>query len=221
MMNIDEQLKDLELRTALESAVTNLEIELVVYGKLKDFEALLDADSFVSQEQWQVRVNDASIRVRANYEGDDAWFVRTTKTKDSNGRTVEIESEIFIDEFLQFMSFAESGMIKKRVTFKVDQHVLEVDVFLKPGGGYYDWIKIDIELESVPDETEEQTKERVVELLKNFPDLPFELDNIMIELPSFMEVESKHKDAIRALYDSAFISKPFRELTDTDHIKIK
>ncbi len=43
----------------------------------------------------------------------------------------------------------------------------------------------------------------------------------IVELPEFMGYENKQADKVGKLYDDYFTSKPLRELTVTDHIKIK
>ncbi len=220
-MNIDQMLNEALFSAALESATNMPEIEVVVYGRVENFERLLDAQTAVSQEQWSIKVLGGQMRVRASYSGDDCWFERCTKTKDEAGRVREFETEITLEEFLLFTTFAERGMIKKRLAFKVDDLTLEVDVFPKPEGGYHEWVKIDIEIEPIVDESVEDTKDRVIELLKNFPDIPFDITDTIVELPEFMGYENKQADKVGKLYDDYFTSKPLRELTVTDHIKIK
>lgn len=220
-MNIDEMLQEALVHAALESVVNQTEIEVVVYGRVTDFARLLDAQTSVSQEQWSIKILGGQMRVRATYSGDDCWFERCTKTKDADGRRREFETEIELDEFLLFTTFAERGMIKKRLNFKVDDLTLEVDVFPKPEGGYHEWVKIDIEIPSIIDEAVEDTRNRVKELLRNFPEIPFGIEDVIVELPEFMDHKHPKADFVKSLYDDYFISKPLRELTNTDHIKIK
>lgn len=144
------------IRASLESQPADgqarVERELVFYGKMVDVEQLGKADSFETQEQWEMRVEPGSkgryggcARVR-KINGDK--YILTTKTfLHGDDGCQEVEIEVSKDMFEQYKRLATSGMVKTRYFFKIDdQHTWEVDCYAKDDGTFEPWVKIDLEL---------------------------------------------------------------------------
>jgi hypothetical protein len=83
-------------------------------------------------------------------------------------------------------------MIKDRYFFPVDGSdlVWEVDMFLKPEGGYFDWCKIDLEVTNREDP---------------IPPLPIEFANIITNQTG--ERTEEEEARVRSLYDVEFLAK--------------
>lgn len=147
------------LSIALEGAVdgkTKVEKEIVVFGKIVDFDELKKADSKEEQEQWEIRIRDDSlkysgcIRVRAI---DKKRYVFTIKTfVPDRGNLNETEVELGPEEgkamMEEFKKLTTGGMIKTRYNFKVPDSdlVWEVDVYYDEKGEPKAWCKLDLEV---------------------------------------------------------------------------
>lgn len=178
------------------------EIEHVIYGKISDFDQLKEAASMESQEQWEVRIpqteknaGKGSIRCRkTTIAGGDPDYVLTTKIPtNKDGDKLELPLPSNEENFLQFKFLADQGMIKNRYHFPIvgTKLVWEVDVFPKPEGGYHEWCKIDLEVTD---------RDAII------PELPIQLDEIILPAGYGRQDEEKTAEFITRLYELYFIS---------------
>lgn len=179
------------------------EKEHVIYGRLPDLNDLKKASGMEHQEQWQIKVaktdkNAAKgrIRVRKTVTKDGAVeYVNTTKVEvgdTASGDNIEVPIPTTEGNFLQFRFLAEEGMIKDRYFFPVPDSdlVWEVDVFKKPNGEYYDWVKIDLE---------------VSDLDAPLPALPLALEDVITA--KYGDRTDAEEARVTALYANEFIAK--------------
>lgn len=181
------------------------EREIVYYARTAEGYVFPPTENKERQEQWSIKIpmtdNNAAqgdIRVRKTDlfdHGDlgQTEYVLTTKIRGDDIDEIPIPSTE--DQFFHFKRLAESGMLKDRFTYPIPgtELVWEVDAFLKPGGGYWPWVKLDLEIPAeapvdfpipeVPIEAEEWIKGQ------NGERLPAE--------------EAK----VRELYDTMFLTK--------------
>jgi hypothetical protein len=195
------------LKVALEErsdGAAVIEDEIVYYARV-DIKKLPTTPLREHQEQWTIKIGHTDdnagrgdIRVRKTdyYDAGDlgrSEFVLTTKVRLDGQKAHEVPIPSTEDQFTHFKTLAESGMIKDRLTYKIDgtDMAWEVDLFVNPKGGFYPWVKIDLE-------KSEQFNGQV-------PDLPFETIEIIKgqngkRLPA---EEAK----VRELYDTMFLTK--------------
>lgn len=150
------------LKMALEErsdGAAQKEREYVFYARLKPDFVFPQTGNVERQEQWTIKVEktDANgakgdIRVRKTdfFDHGDlgkSEYVLTTKIR-TDDDVDEIPIPSTADQFEHFKKLAESGMIKDRYTYTIDgtELVWEVDAYLKPGGGYHPWVKLDLEV---------------------------------------------------------------------------
>lgn len=189
-------------RIALEEEVADgksvNECEYVFYARIVNLDDLLKADAKEHQEQWEIKVpktdgnaSKGRFRIRKTVkDGSDPEYVFTTKipvpgTNDS----IETPVPTTQAQFESFRLMCSDGMLKDRYSFKVEGSdlVWEVDVFLKPEGGYYEWCKIDLEVE---------------EMGEQVPPFPIELANIITNQNGQRTPEEETR--VRALYETDF-----------------
>lgn len=152
------------------------EIEHMFYAKVVSPESLLKAASCEIQEQWglwqdktEKNAGMGSNRIRKtisipivdgqfNNAAKTEQYVLTTKLKTPDGANLEVPLQASEDSFKAFRIMAESGMIKHRYSFPVENSdlVWEVDMFVQPGESHMDskyigWAKIDLEVKSKDD----------------------------------------------------------------------
>lgn len=136
------------------------EIELVLVGRIDDFSKLfnlgLDKES---QEQYTIKRTNGEIRVRKT----DDEYILTTKTWEAGvlGKD-EAETNCSEDQFKHFRKLCDSGMIKDRYLYPLNQFkgawleidpsapyegalVLQIDVFKNKQGQIQPYVKIDLE----------------------------------------------------------------------------
>lgn len=191
-------------RTALEEVSDGKavkEIEHTFYARLVNPDDLLQAAGKEHQEQWEIKIDKSdknaskgSIRIRKTVkENSEPEYVITTKVP-VPGTNDKIETPVPTTEgqFKSFKVMAESGMIKDRFFFPVDGSdlVWEIDMFLKPEGGYFEWCKIDLEVKSREDQ---------------IPPLPIEFAGIIMNQTG--ERTEEEETRVRALYDTEFLTK--------------
>ena len=142
------------------------EIEYCLYAKIDDFELLLKADEKRRIEQANFFTEDkgkGSLCVRSrkivdmdvglntgeNSVGDVA-YVLTIKTPSNDAAKKsrqEIDTVGSEDMHATMMQFCGQPLTKDRYSFKTKDGLMwEVDVFLKPDGGYSHWARIELEL---------------------------------------------------------------------------
>lgn len=177
------------------------EIEHVFYARLTDPSQLDLAKSKESQEQWEIKIpktdeNAAQGRMRVRkivIPGHaDPQYVFTTKLTYGVGKSKEVSLPTTVDQFEAFKTLASAGMIKTRYNFPVEgsDAIWEIDVFQKPEGGNFEWVKIDLEVKNINDPV---------------PNFPIDLANIIDGRPDFHSEDEEAK--IRSLYSTEFLTK--------------
>ena len=177
------------------------EIEHVFYGRLTDFNQLNQASKKIYQEQWEIKLpylpgkNAASgrVRVRKVIEATEAakYYLTTKIDLNATGDKSEVTTDATMDQFVQFKFLSPGGMIKDRYEFTTDSGLVwEVDCFINPAGGYYEWCKIDLE---VPN------RETPI------PDFPIDFAEIISGTHG--ERSDSDNARIRELYEKFFIAK--------------
>jgi len=135
------------------------EIEHVFYARLSDFKQLGKAVAREMQRQWEIKIplsekNGAQGGQRVRHsvylnERRQAEYTDTTKVRlNQNGDAIECGIPSTDERFALFMLLAEGGMNKIRYSFPDPESdlVWEVDMFLRPDGGFYEWCKVDLEV---------------------------------------------------------------------------
>lgn len=200
------------------------EDELVMYGKITDFEGLKSATKKECHEQWEIRTKHGRVRVRkTTREGLDPIFDLTFKTKSTNaGIDGNMEQTMDIDEtmFNSFKQLAELGMVKDRYCFevesievknasgvrdiKVTDMFYEVDVYFNEDGSYNENAKIDLEMNPLLDQINTNHKDLGdFNLNVKLSHLPMKLSNVILSRGAS---ESDQK-IISNLYDTVFLKK--------------
>ncbi len=188
----------LEERT---DGVAEKEIEYVFYARIVDFEQLKGAQRIEDQEQWELKIPRTDenvvggrIRIRKVVKHDPAQpeYHLTTKTETRDGHSIEVTVPTTQDNFRQFQALSDRGMLKVRHVFEIEgsDSVWEVDVFKKPGGGFWEWCKIDLEVDAA---------------INQVPPFPIELANIITAQEGNRTEEEENK--IKSLYDFEFVTK--------------
>lgn len=208
-----------QLTVALEedtSGKVSDEIEHVYYAQLKDLTQLQKASAIEKQEQWEIRVPlvdgfnalSGQVRIRktehATRSGDDnihaqsetspAEYALTIKCAGGQlGGRKEAAVPASEDMFTLFKFLSGKGMVKHRYTFPIDgsNRKWEVDVFLKDDGTYHDWVKIDLEVDSLDD---------VV------PPLPVSVDMDTIVTNPKEKMSDEENKRVTKLYDDVFLT---------------
>lgn len=189
------------LRLCLEEAAAGKperEKEHTFYARLTDFTQLLKATSCEHQEQWEVKVpktdkNSAVGRIRVRKTimrtagiNNAPEYVLTTKASDpgKSGDALSVPVPTSEAGLAVFKAIAESGMIKERFNFEIeDSKKWEVDVFYKPEyrddptfevmafgndtvdfSMFHEWVKIDLE---------------VSDLQAAIPQMPFKVEDLI------------------------------------------
>jgi CYTH domain-containing protein len=194
------------LRRALNLAMEGMvdgkvskEIEHVYYVQLADFAQLSRAESMEKQEQWEIKLDKVpdnaakgKIRVRMTDDGrgDGAKYILTTKVTTKSDDNYEVETETSADMMRLFKFLAAKGMKKDRYHFPVDGLVYEVDVFRKPDGEYFEWVKVDLE---VPN------KETTIP--------PFPLEFVRMISEPYGKRSDEDEKLISGFYDNEFVTK--------------
>jgi hypothetical protein len=202
-MALEHEVPALEERS---DGAAQKEREYVFYARLKPDFVFPQTGNVERQEQWTIKIEktDANgakgdIRVRKTdfFDHGDlgkSEYVLTTKIRLEEG-VDEIPIPSTADQFEHFKKLAESGMIKDRYTYTIDasELVWEVDAYLKPGGGYHPWVKIDLE---VPADAPADFP---------IPEFPFEAEE-------WIKAQNGERNAaeeaqVRQLYETMFLTK--------------
>lgn len=196
------------MKISMESAGTGVvnEIELEIYGRLKDLEQLKAlAASTEPQEQWGIYIprtdkNNATGNQRVRYTPTDE-YVHTSKIKYDNGND-EVNTKCTEQLMDHYRKFADSGLKKIRYVVPVPDTELcyEVDVF-ENENGISNWVKVDLEL---PPGYEIDT----------IPNMPFDLEDIRIIQPGIKNKEDL--DFVRKLFDEEFNLRLPKENVSTE-----
>jgi hypothetical protein len=180
----------------------NKEVEHVLYARIVNFEDLKKADSMEHQEQWEIKLpksekNGAGgkIRVRKTVHNgtSEPEYVITTKLNiGQEGDVIEVPVPTTVAMFDSFKYLSEFGMKKDRYCFKVEgtDLVWEVDAFIKPEGGYWEYCKIDLEVKDRSDA---------------MPPLPIDFRDVIVGKSEHLTEAEQMK--IRSLYENEFLTK--------------
>lgn len=202
-----EEMIDQEVSSVLEDSIKNeglavREKEHIVFARLLNFAQLKKANKAEIQEQYGIYIprtdknaGEGNIRIRKiTKRNGHVSYEMTTKSflKDYKVEVTVATSEA---NFQQFKVLAESGMLKHRYTFKDKSSGLawSVDAIPDGNGGYYPWVRCEIEVKSLDDKvpplpleteemiqppelnseiTQEQYQERTRPLMARFFTLP-------------------------------------------------
>lgn len=145
------------------SGQTEKEPELCFYLHCTDIESLRNADAgcAIEQEQYSRPAFDSNdkylgnerIRRTRSVEHPENKYVYTVKNKDNgpNGEADSTAQEVTEAMFLAFRRLVDgNGIYKHRYIFSIPDSDLkwEVDAFPDEQGGYYPWLKLDLEYPS-------------------------------------------------------------------------
>ena len=165
----DEQMADQETEQKLNEEIENVgkavrEKEHTVYTRILDFSQLKKADKAEIQEQYIIPVErtdknrgSGKIRIRkVTSRSGDVRYELTTKSDVKEGK-IEVTVPTTEENFIQFKVMASVSMFKHRYTFTDEGSGLkwEVDAVPDGNGGYYPWVRAEIEVKDLKDKVPE------------------------------------------------------------------
>lgn len=164
-----EQMADQETEQKLNEEIENVgkavrEKEHTVYARILDFSQLKKADKAEIQEQYIIPVErteenrgSGKIRIRkVTSRSGDVRYELTTKSDVKEGK-IEVTVPTTEENFIQFKVMASVSMFKHRYTFTDEGSGLkwEVDAVPDGNGGYYPWVRAEIEVKDLKDKVPE------------------------------------------------------------------
>lgn len=164
-----EQMADQETEQKLNEEIENVgkavrEKEHTVYARILDFSQLKKADKAEIQEQHVIPVErteenrgSGKIRIRkVTSRSGDVRYELTTKSDVKEGK-IEVTVPTTEENFIQFKVMASVSMFKHRYTFTDEGGGLkwEVDAVPDGNGGYYPWVRAEIEVKDLKDKVPE------------------------------------------------------------------
>lgn len=164
-----EQMADQETEQKLNEEIENVgkavrEKEHTVYARILDFSQLKKADKAEIQEQHVIPVErteenrgSGKIRIRkVTSRSGDVRYELTTKSDVKEGK-IEVTVPTTEENFIQFKVMASVSMFKHRYTFTDEGSGLkwEVDAVPDGNGGYYPWVRAEIEVKDLKDKVPE------------------------------------------------------------------
>lgn len=164
-----EQMADQETEQKLNEEIENVgkavrEKEHTVYARILDFSQLKKADKAEIQEQYIIPVErteenrgSGKIRIRkVTSRSGDVRYELTTKSDVKEGK-IEVTVPTTEENFIQFKVMASVSMFKHRYTFTDEGSSLkwEVDAVPDGNGGYYPWVRAEIEVKDLNDKVPE------------------------------------------------------------------
>ena len=164
-----EQMADQETEQKLNEEIENVgkavrEKEHTVYARILDFSQLKKADKAEIQEQYIIPVErteenrgSGKIRIRkVTSRSGDVRYELTTKSDVKEGK-IEVTVPTTEENFIQFKVMASVSMFKHRYTFTDEGSGLkwEVDAVPDGNGGYYPWVRGEIEVKDLKDKVPE------------------------------------------------------------------
>lgn len=159
------QMADQETEQKLNEEIENVgkavrEKEHTVYARILDFSQLKKADKAEIQEQHIIPVErtdknrgSGKIRIRkVTSRSGDVRYELTTKSDVKEGK-IEVTVPTTEENFIQFKVMASVSMFKHRYTFTDEDSGLkwEVDAVPDGNGGYYPWVRAEIEVKDLND----------------------------------------------------------------------
>ena len=163
------QMADQETEQKLNEEIENVgkavrEKEHTVYARILDFSQLKKADKAEIQEQHIIPVErtdknrgSGKIRIRkVTSRSGDVRYELTTKSDVKEGK-IEVTVPTTEENFIQFKVLASVSMFKHRYTFTDEGSGLkwEVDAVPDGNGGYYPWVRAEIEVKDLNDKVPE------------------------------------------------------------------
>lgn len=163
------QIADQETEQKLNEEIENVgkavrEKEHTVYARILDFSQLKKADKAEIQEQHIIPVErtdknrgSGKIRIRkVTSRSGDVRYELTTKSDVKEGK-IEVTVPTTEENFIQFKVMASVSMFKHRYTFTDEDSGLkwEVDAVPDGNGGYYPWVRAEIEVKDLNDKVPE------------------------------------------------------------------
>lgn len=163
------QMADQETEQKLNEEIENVgkavrEKEHTVYARILDFSQLKKADKAEIQEQHIIPVErtdknrgSGKIRIRkVTSRSGDVRYELTTKSDVKEGK-IEVTVPTTEENFIQFKVMASVSMFKHRYTFTDEDSGLkwEVDAVPDGNGGYYPWVRAEIEVKDLKDKVPE------------------------------------------------------------------
>lgn len=163
------QMADQETEQKLNEEIENVgkavrEKEHTVYARILDFSQLKKADRAEIQEQHIIPVErtdknrgSGKIRIRkVTSRSGDVRYELTTKSDVKEGK-IEVTVPTTEENFIQFKVMASVSMFKHRYTFTDEGSGLkwEVDAVPDGNGGYYPWVRAEIEVKDLNDKVPE------------------------------------------------------------------
>lgn len=160
-----ELMADQETEQKLNEEIENVgkavrEKEHTVYARILDFSQLKKADKAEIQEQHVIHVErteenrgSGKIRIRkVTSRSGDVRYELTTKSDVKEGK-IEVTVPTTEENFIQFKVMASVSMFKHRYTFTDENSGLkwEVDAVPDGNGGYYPWVRAEIEVKDLND----------------------------------------------------------------------
>jgi hypothetical protein len=211
------------LKLALEEAATGQaveEIEYVFYARLPEPVKPPMGFGFAEhQEQWEFKISktdlnggQGGIRIRKTQQIHirgkvPPEYVITTKVRKPDGSNTEVAVPTTEDNFEQFRILSDRGMIKNRYEYTIPDEAVpvglgkglkwEVDMFLKPDGTFFPWVKIDLEVKKFASPTQGAERE--------LPPFPFQAEEWILDQTGERSAEEETK--LRAIYDEMFLAK--------------
>lgn len=164
-----ELMADQETEQKLNEEIENVgkavrEKEHTVYARILDFSQLKKADKAEIQEQHVIPVErteenrgSGKIRIRkVTSRSGDVRYELTTKSDVKEGK-IEVTVPTTEENFIQFKVMASVSMFKHRYTFTDEGSGLkwEVDAVPDGNGGYYPWVRAEIEVKDLKDKVPE------------------------------------------------------------------
>lgn len=164
-----ELMADQETEQKLNEEIENVgkavrEKEHTVYARILDFSQLKKADKAEIQEQHVIPVErteenrgSGKIRIRkVTSRSGDVRYELTTKSDVKEGK-IEVTVPTTEENFIQFKVMASVSMFKHRYTFTDEGSGLkwEVDAVPDGNGGYYPWVRAEIEVKDLNDKVPE------------------------------------------------------------------
>lgn len=164
-----EQMADQETEQKLNEEIENVgkavrEKEHTVYARILDFSQLKKADKAEIQEQYIIPVErteenrgSGKIRIRkVTSRSGDVRYELTTKSDVKEGK-IEVTVPTTEENFIQFKVMASVSMFKHRYTFTDEGSGLKwkVDAVPDGNGGYYPWVRAEIEVKDLKDKVPE------------------------------------------------------------------
>lgn len=184
---------------------TRVEKEVVIYGKIVDFDELKKANRKEEQEQWEIRIKDDSsqyggcVRIRCL---NGKQYILTIKTyRPDEGDLMETETElpaeVGVNMLQEFRKLSSGGMIKTRYFFDVPDSdlVWEVDVYYDEKKQPREWCKVDLE---------------VSDLRLKRPDLPIQLTQAR-EIPPKNRTEDQQRFIERLMGKEFVAPNPYQK----------